>query len=95
MDAFSFTFPAVRGVQASREYFIAMCPLRLVPRLFPLEGEALPPELQLQRILNKSRIPELVRYLAGHPKSTSFRPSQLRLTRMYSSKACPGRAGPQ
>src|SRR5438270_756354 len=69
MDAFHFTLPAVRGVQAGREYFVAMCPLRLVPRLFPLEGNHLRQELQLQRILNKSRIPEMVRYLTGHPKS--------------------------
>jgi DNA sulfur modification protein DndB len=69
MDAFHYTLPAVRGVQAGREYFVAMCPLYLVPRLFPLEGSHLRPELQLQRILNKNRIPEMVRYLTGHPKS--------------------------
>jgi DNA sulfur modification protein DndB len=69
MDAFHFALPAVRGVQASREYFVAMCPLRLVPRLFPLESNHLRPALQLQRILNRSRIPEIVKYLTGHSKS--------------------------
>jgi DNA sulfur modification protein DndB len=69
MDAFNYTLPAIRGTQAGREFYVVMCPLRLVPRLFQVQSESLRPELQLQRILNKGRIPELVRYLTGHPKS--------------------------
>jgi DNA sulfur modification protein DndB len=69
MEPFYYTFPAVCGIQAGRPYYVAMCPLRIVPRLFSLENQNLRPELQLQRILNKSRIPEMVRYLTGHPKS--------------------------
>jgi DNA sulfur modification protein DndB len=69
MEAFSFTLPAVRGIQAGREYFVAMCPLRLVPRLFQVEGGNVRPELKVQRVLNDSRIPEIARYLTRHPKS--------------------------
>jgi DNA sulfur modification protein DndB len=69
MEPFYFTFPAVSGIQAGREYYVAMCPLRIVPRLFRLENEDVQPEVQLQRILNKSRVPEIARYLTGHPKS--------------------------
>ena len=69
MQPFSYILPAVRGTQAGRGYFVAMCPLGLVPRLFAVEDENLRPALQLQRILNKSRIPEIVRYLTGHPNS--------------------------
>jgi len=69
MEPFFYTLPAIRGLQASREYFIAMCPLALIPRLLPLDIDRLRPELQLQRIVNRGRIPEIVRYLAGHPKS--------------------------
>ncbi len=69
MEPFFYTLPAISGLQAGREYFIAMCPLALIPRLFPLENDRLRPELQLQRIVNQGRIPEIVRYLAGHPKS--------------------------
>src|SRR5690242_15791216 len=32
--AFEYVFPAIRGVQAGREYYVTMCPLRLIPRLF-------------------------------------------------------------
>jgi len=46
-----------------------MCPLGLVPRLFPVDAEGLRPALQLQRVLTRNRIPELVRYLTRHPKS--------------------------
>jgi DNA sulfur modification protein DndB len=69
MEPFYYAVPAVSGLQAGRQYFVAMCPLRLIPRLFALDTEKLRPELQVQRILNKARIPEIARYLAGHPKS--------------------------
>jgi DNA sulfur modification protein DndB len=69
MAAFTFTLPAIRGVQAGREYFVTMCPLDLVASLFPLEAKGIRPELQLQRILNGSRVPEIARYLAAHPRS--------------------------
>ncbi len=54
-----YTLPAVSGIQAGREYFIAMCPLSLVPRLFPMMIDQSRPELHLQRILNPSRVPEI------------------------------------
>jgi DNA sulfur modification protein DndB len=69
MEPFYYTLPAVSGIQAGRQYFVAMCPLRLVPRPLSFDNEKLRPELQVQRILNKARLPEMVRYLAGHPKS--------------------------
>jgi len=69
MEAFYYTLPAVSGLQAGREYYTAMCPLALIPRLFPLESDRLRPELQLQRIINRGRIPEIVNYLTGQPKS--------------------------
>ena len=32
---FVYKFPAVRGIQAKREFFIAMVPLKMLPKLFP------------------------------------------------------------
>ncbi len=64
-----FTLPAIAGVQAGREYFVAMCPLSLVPRLFPLQNDSLPQELDLQRVLHRGRVPEITRYLLRHPKT--------------------------
>ena len=68
----SFSFPAIRGVQAGKEYFSAMCPLRLVPKIFTFTDEELRPELRAQRIINKSRIPEMTNYLVNNPKSYVF-----------------------
>jgi DNA sulfur modification protein DndB len=69
MAAFEYTLPAVRGVQAGREYFVTMCPLELVPRLFSPEPPTLRPALRAQRVLNKARVPDIARYIASHAKS--------------------------
>ena len=61
--AFSYTFSAVRGVQAGREYYIAMIPLRLLPKLFNNEDEYLLPEYRAQRKINEQRIPEIRDYI--------------------------------
>ncbi|WP_301288422.1 DNA sulfur modification protein DndB [Natronospira proteinivora] len=62
---FGYTFPAIRGVQANREYFTSMCPLRLIPKIFLFdEDEAeLSPELRAQRTLNRGRVPDMADYL--------------------------------
>ncbi len=72
MPAFEYNFPAIRGIQAGREYYISMCPLRLIPRIFLFDEDELNPELRAQRILNKSRIPEMARYLLANPKDYIF-----------------------
>src|SRR5262245_55658859 len=61
--AFEYSFPAIRGVQAQREYYISMCPLRLLPKIFLFDEEELAPDLRAQRSLNRNRIPELARYV--------------------------------
>lgn len=67
MDAaFEYVFPAIRGIQAHREYYVSMCPLRLIPKIFLFDEEELVPELRAQRILNKNRIPEIARYILEH-----------------------------
>lgn len=63
MDGFNHTFPALRGAQAGAEFYVAMCPMRLLPKLFVFDGEEVPPELRAQRTLNRHRIPEIARYL--------------------------------
>jgi DNA sulfur modification protein DndB len=61
-----FTFTAIRGIQSGREYYVAMCPLKIVPRLFLFNEEELPPELRAQRLLNRTRVPEIARYLVDN-----------------------------
>ena len=67
-------FPAIRGIQAAREYYVAMCPLKLIPRLFTFDEEdsSLSPEIRAQRILNKGRIPELAKYVVNNKKDYVF-----------------------
>lgn len=69
---FEHVFPAIRGVQARREYFVSTCPMRLIPHIFLFNEEELTPELRAQRILNKGRIPEITRYIVRNRNSYIF-----------------------
>jgi DNA sulfur modification protein DndB len=62
-------FGAVRAVQAGRAYFVTACPLGLVPQILTFDSADLPPELRAQRVLNKSRVPQIARYLSANPTS--------------------------
>jgi len=64
-------FPTVRGIQAGREYYISMCPLGLVPKIF-LFNEGLTPEQRSQRQLNRGRVPEIARYLVDNKDDYVF-----------------------
>ena len=68
----SFKFPAIRGIQSGREFFTVMCPLRLVPKLFTFVDEELRPELRAQRVLNKTRIPEMASYIVENSRNYTF-----------------------
>jgi DNA sulfur modification protein DndB len=70
--SFEYVFPAIRGIQAGREYYVSMCPLRLIPKLFLFDEEELVPELRAQRILNHSRVPEMASYLIENKKDYVF-----------------------
>ncbi|OME27737.1 DNA sulfur modification protein DndB [Paenibacillus odorifer] len=73
MDAtFSYSFPALRGIQASDEFYVVMCPLKLVPKIFLFDEEEIPPEFRAQRTLNRSRIPEISSYILDNPKDYVF-----------------------
>lgn len=72
MPAFEYHFPAIRGIQAGREYYASMCPLRLIPRIFLFDEEELKPELRAQRVLNRSRVPEMARYMLVNPNGYTF-----------------------
>lgn len=65
-SSFEYIFPSIRGVQAGREYYVSMCPLRLIPKIFLFDEDELLPELRAQRILNKARVPEIARYIINN-----------------------------
>ena len=69
---FSYNFPAVKGIQAGREYFISMVPLKLLARLFPAEEEIVLPEYRAQRRINEIRIPEIKQYILENRESYVF-----------------------
>ena len=72
MSSAAFIFPAVKGTQAQREYYISMVPLEVMAKIFQFADEELPPEVRSQRILNKSRIPEIRDYILSNPESYVF-----------------------
>lgn len=72
MSVGEYSFSAIKGRQAGREFYISMCPLKIVPRLFLFQAEELPPELRSQRVLNKSRIPEISRYITTNRQNYIF-----------------------
>lgn len=69
---FFYTFPALRGIQASKDFFVIMCPLKILSKLFIFNEEDLPPEYRAQRILNKSRIPEMAGYIVNNTRDYVF-----------------------
>lgn len=72
MQGFEYRFPAVRGIQAGREFYVAMCPLGLVRRIFVPDESSEEAPHRSQRVLNKGRVPKLAEYLASNPDDYTF-----------------------
>ena len=68
----SIAFPVIRGLQARREYFVAMWTLRMLRQISIFDEDELPPELRAQRTLNKARIPEISGYILENPNDYVF-----------------------
>lgn len=69
---FSYCFPAVKGIQAGREYYISMIPLKYLLKLFPNEEEIVLPEYRAQRRINEARIPEIKKYILDNRDNYVF-----------------------
>ena len=69
---FVYKFPVVRGVQAKREYYIAMIPLKMISRLFPNDEEYVLPEYRAQRKLNEKRVPVISKYIVDNRDNYVF-----------------------
>lgn len=70
--AFEYVFPSIRGIQAHCEYYVSMCPIRLIPKLFSFDDEEIPPEMRAQRTLNTVRVPEIAKYVLNNRDSYVF-----------------------
>ena len=71
-EAFNYVFTALRGQQAGREYYVVMCPMKLIPKIFLFDEDELPPELRAQRTLNRARIPDIANYIVKNPTEYAF-----------------------
>lgn len=71
-SGFTYTFSAIRGVQAKREYYVSMCPLRLIPKIFSFDDAGMPPEVRAQRVINRSRVPQITDYIVENPGDYTF-----------------------
>lgn len=64
---FTYTFPAVAGIQAERAYYVAQVPLGALVRLFRFDEEdAVPAHLRAQRVLNERRAEAIGDYLVNN-----------------------------
>lgn len=57
------SFPAIKGTQANAEYYIVMCPLKRLSKIFTLDEGQLPVDQRAQRIINEERIPDITSYI--------------------------------
>lgn len=69
---YTYTFPAIRGTLAKQDYYVVMCPMKLLPKIFTFDEAPLPPDLRAQRTLNKARIPEIRDYILNNRLSFAF-----------------------
>lgn len=73
MTSMQMSFPAVKGRQGARDFYVAMFPLKVIPRLFTFRDWAeLPPEVRAQRTLSTKRVPEITRYILEHEDDWVF-----------------------
>jgi DNA sulfur modification protein DndB len=67
------TLPAMRGVMGGRQYYATIIALAEVPHLFKFnDWEQCTPELRAQRVLNKSRVPEIAKYIVDNEAGYLF-----------------------
>lgn len=68
MHSYVHSFPCVRGIQAGRPCYIAMCPMRIVPKIFIFNEENVPADLRAQRTINLARVPAIASYLTDNSR---------------------------
>ena len=69
---FNYSFPAVKGIQAKSDYYIAMVPCKFLKRLFVIDNNSVLPEYRAQRKLNYNRIPDIKEYILENRDSYVF-----------------------
>lgn len=67
-DTHVYEFPAIKGIQAGREYYTCMVPISVLAKIFMFDEEEVPVELRAQRTLNESRANKIRDYVIENPK---------------------------
>lgn len=66
-------FPAMRGTIGKRVYFATIVALSEIPHLFKFNNwEECTPELRAQRVINKSRVPDIAKYIVDNEDGYIF-----------------------
>jgi DNA sulfur modification protein DndB len=86
----TIAFPVIRGLQAHREYYVAMWSLRMLRQISIFDEDELPPELRAQRTLNKARIPEISDYILNNPDDYVFSALTVSIDSEVSFEPLPG-----
>lgn len=86
----NYSFPAIKGIQARKEYYIAMIPLKMLMVLFSEDEAAVIPEQRAQRKLNETRIPIISRYILDNRDSYVFSALAASIDGKYSFKPSTG-----
>ena len=77
------SIPAIRGSMGGRQYFTISVSLAEVPRLFRFnDWEQCTPELRAQRVLNRTRVPAIMKYILDNEDGYLFSS----ITASYSSE---------
>lgn len=67
------TFYATRGIQAGREFYVAMCDFATIVKHFAFDmSSGIPPEMRAQRKIRESRISRISSYILTNPKNYVF-----------------------
>jgi DNA sulfur modification protein DndB len=73
MTNMDMSFPAIKGKQGKREFYVAMFPLGVIPRLFKfIDYQEMPAEQRAQRVLLRKRVPEITKYILDNEDSWVF-----------------------
>ena len=86
----TLTFPVIRGLQAHREYYVAMWSLRMLRQISIFDEDELPPELRAQRTLSRARIPEISDYILENPDDYVFSAITVSIDSQVSFEPLPG-----
>ena len=69
----AMTFPAVRGIQAKREFYCIMCTFSTIFTHFQFDADPrISPELKAQRKLREARVPNIASYILENSENYIF-----------------------